>query len=219
MTTTPSPDSISVPETESAPQAAPAAPARVDRRQAAQPVLEKLFELYPALFGAQFLPLKLGVYQELLASHPEQFEKESLKAALAVHTRSTPYLNSMAEGHDRHDLQGQAVEAVAPEHVFLAIVELFRRRQLRTPQDLSPKLKSRLLAAFEAGGLSRQDYLAKIPASPASALLEQALDQREAHLAKQEALRRAFQASDRTPEDFAQMYGLDPHAVRAMLKT
>ena len=184
----------------------------------AQPVLEKLFELYPTLFGAQFLPLKLGIFQELLKSHPEQFEKESLKAALAVHTRSTPYLNSIAKGLSRHDLQGQALDPVAPEHVYLAIVELFRRHQLRTPQDLSLELKARLLTLFENCGLSRQDLLSKIPASPASTLLVQALDEREARLAKQEAMRRAFQCSEKTPEDFAQMYGLDPDAVRAMLK-
>ncbi len=53
-------------------------------------MLEKLFELYPHLFGARFLLLKLGVFQELLALHPDQFERDSLKLALGVHTRSSP---------------------------------------------------------------------------------------------------------------------------------
>ena len=69
-----------------------------------QPVLEKLFELYPQLFGAQFLPLKLGVYHELLALHPDHFQRDALKAALGVHTRSTRYLQSVAGGMARHDL-------------------------------------------------------------------------------------------------------------------
>src|SRR5450830_1204865 len=93
---------------------------RPDRSRSVQPVLEKLFELYPHLFGLKFLPLKLGIFQELLATHPEHFERASLKVALGFHTRSTRYLQSVAAGSQRHDLQGVAVEDVAPEHVYLA---------------------------------------------------------------------------------------------------
>jgi DNA excision repair protein ERCC-2 len=39
-------------------------------RPAVQPVLEQLAALYPALFGAVFLPLKRGIFQDLLAAHP-----------------------------------------------------------------------------------------------------------------------------------------------------
>ena len=127
-----------------------------------QPVLEKLFELYPQLFGAEFLPLKLGIFQELLALHPEHFARDALKAALGVHTRSTRYLQCVAAGKARHDLQGAAVEPVAPEHVYWAILELFRRRQARSTQDLRPKLRAQLLAAFEVSGLARQDYLTRV---------------------------------------------------------
>ena len=105
------------------------------RLPTALPVLEKLFELYPKLFGAQFLPLKLGIFQELLAAHPEHFTRDALKAALSVHARSTRYLQSVASGNKRHDLLGAAVEDVAPEHIYLAIVELFRRRQGRASED------------------------------------------------------------------------------------
>ncbi|MFN3571816.1 MAG: ProQ/FINO family protein, partial [Polaromonas sp.] len=66
------------------------------------PVLERLFELYPKLFGAKFLPLKLGVFQELLARHPEDFKKDELKIAMGQHARSTPYLDSVAAGLPRH---------------------------------------------------------------------------------------------------------------------
>ena len=54
------------------------------KRDASLPVLEKLAELYPHLFGAVFLPLKRGIFQDLLAAHPEVFETESLKAALST---------------------------------------------------------------------------------------------------------------------------------------
>lgn len=186
---------------------------------AVQPVLEKLFELYPHLFGAEFLPLKLGIFQELLAQHPELFKRDSLKAALGVHTRSTRYLQCVAAAKQRHDLQGAAVESVAPEHVHLALVELFRRRQARTQDDLRPKLRAQLIAVYEASGLSRQDYLAKVLTNDAqtNALLEEALAEYDEKLARQEALLRAFEASGKTPEAFADMYGLPLRDVMAAL--
>ena len=71
------------------------------------PVLEQLAALHPALFGAQFLPLKRGIFQDLMDAHPEAFEREALKAALSLHTRSTRYLIAVSSGAQRHDLTGQ----------------------------------------------------------------------------------------------------------------
>lgn len=185
-----------------------------------QPVLEKLFALYPQLFGAEFRPLKLGIFQELLAAHPEQFQRDSLKAALGFHTRSTRYLQSVAAGHKRHDLQGQPGEDVAPEHVYLTLLELFRRRQARAREDLRPKFRAQLMTAFEASGLSRQDYQARVQNSDgdATALLEEAFAEREQQLAKREALRRTFGSSGKSADEFAAMYGLDRRELAAAIK-
>jgi sRNA-binding protein len=184
------------------------------------PVLEKLFELYPQLFGAEFLPLKLGIFQELLAKHADQLERSSLKAALGVHTRSTPYLQSVAAGKPRHDLQGSPVEAVAPEHVFLALLELFRRKQGRSAQDLRPKLRKQVLTAFEASGLSRQDYRARLHGNDedANALLAEAFAEYDQERARQEALRCAFEASGKSVAQFAEMYGMEPRNVGRALE-
>ena len=210
-------------EVEVAVEAAPASPKgtsqRLARRPSVLPVLEKLFELYPQLFGAEFLPLKLGIFQELLARHPDQLERNSLKAALGVHTRSTLYLQSVAAGKPRHDLQGSPVEAVAPEHVYLALLELFRRRQGRSAQDLRPKLRKQLLTAFESSGLSSQDYQARMHGNDedANALLAEAFAEYDQERARQEALRRAFEASGKTVAEFAAMYGLDARDVNRAL--
>ncbi|HEY3046669.1 MAG TPA: ProQ/FINO family protein [Polaromonas sp.] len=190
------------------------------RSRSVQPVLEKLFELYPHLFGAEFLPLKLGIFQELLASHPEHFERDSLKTALSVHTRSGRYLQSVASGNQRYDLQGAAVEDVAPEHVYLAMLELFRRRQSRSKEDLRPKFRAQLIAAFEASGLPRQEYLARVQRNNAEAntLLEEAFAEHDQELARQEALIRAFESSGKTPAEFADMYGLNQRDVTKALE-
>lgn len=196
-----------------------AASGKPNRQRSAQPVLEQLFTLYPHLFGAEFLPLKLGIFQELLASHPDTFQRDSLKTALSVHTRSTRYLQSVAAGKPRHDLQGVAVEPVAPEHVCLALLELFRRRQARAQDDLRPRLRAQLMAAFEASGLNRADYLARVQVNdaPTMALLDEALAEHEQKRARQEALLRAFESSGKTAEEFADMYGLNPRDVTAAL--
>jgi ProP effector len=197
------------------------APAKGKNRFAsAQPVLEKLFELYPQLFGQRFVPLKLGVFQDLLVAHPEVFAKDELKLALGVHTRSTRYLQSVAQGLPRHDLQAQPVEPVAPEHVLLSIIELFHRRQARTAEDLLPRLRNQLLTAYQASGLSRQDLLSRLPTlqEPVAALLDEVMAEVDQQRARQAALLKAFDASGKTVQEFAAELGMDPRQVQSALK-
>jgi ProP effector len=184
------------------------------------PVLEKMAALYPQLFGAVFMPLKRGIFQDLLEAHPEAFERETLKAALSMHTRSTRYLSAVAAGQQRTDLLGQPVEAMAPEHVHHALLEVFRRRQGRTNEDLRPKLRARVAQTFEESGLSALAYAALVHSrdEAANAMLDEVLAEAEAQAAKNEALLRAFEASGQTVEVFADMYGMDPHSVTRMLE-
>lgn len=225
-----------------------AVPAPAEKRPARPnvlPTLEKLAGLYPKLFGANFLPLKRGIFQDLLDAHPELFEREILKAALSFHTRSTRYLGATAAGKARHDLSGQAVEDMAPEHVYHALIELFRRRQARADAPQAPgthpkqqrnqprrqqhnapavdpraELIGRIVKACEASGLSPEAYdeLVRSRNEEANALLDEAMIEAKARAAKTEALLQAFQASGKPVDEFADMYGLDPRAVSRMLK-
>jgi sRNA-binding protein len=196
---------------------ADATPRRAPR--AIPPALEQLAALYPQLFGAQFLPLKRGIFQDLMAAHPEQFEREALKQALGIHTRSTRYLQCVAAGQPRHDLQGQPVEDMAPEHVHQALLEVYRRRQGRGPDDLLPKLRARIVRNIEASGLAREDYAERVRTrdEAANALLDEALAELAAKQARDEALLRAFEASGKTLAEFADMYGMDPRTVERSL--
>lgn len=184
------------------------------------PVLERLFELYPQLFGARFRPLKLGIYQELLAAHGDEFKAEDLKLAMGLHARSTRYLECVAAGHPRHDLQGNPVEPVAPEHIHHAILEVFRRRQGRTKDDLSGQLRDRIIAAIEASGVGREAYAERVRArdDASNAALDDALAELARQAAKREALMRAFEASGKTEAEFADMYGMDPKEVARTLQ-
>ena len=160
------------------------------------------------------------VLMEQLDAHPGVFERDALKATLSQHTRSTRYLTAVAAGQARHDLQGQAVEAMAPEHVYHALLEVFRRRQTRTREDLGPKLRRRIQQAFEASGLSAQAYgtLVRGRDAASNALLDAVLAESDGRAARGEALLRAFTASRQSLEAFADMYGLDPREAARTLE-
>lgn len=198
-------------ETKSKPRNKPARPQRP-----VHPLLQRLWELYPRLFGARFRPLKVGTFEDLMARHPGEFEKEELKQALGQHARSTRYLESVASGDQRHDLDGNPVEPVAPEHVQHAILEVFRRRQSRAPEQARTWAVARLVQAVQASGLARDAYLERVRTQDATALslLDEAFAQLAEQAARREALVRAFRASGRSADEFAEMYGLDPAVVQ-----
>ena len=79
--------------TDTSTHASPPAAAKRAPRPDVQPVLERLAALHPALFGAVFLPLKRGIFQDLLAAHPDIFEREALKAALVANAGKPAILN------------------------------------------------------------------------------------------------------------------------------
>lgn len=184
------------------------------------PVLEQLATLYPGLFGQVFLPLKRGIFQDLLTAHPEVLVRDTLKVALALHTRSTRYLASVAKGLPRHDLQGLAVEDMAPEHVHQAVLEVYRRRQSRTSDDLRPELLTRISQVFESSGLSKEAYdaLVRSKDEAANAMLDEALAEASARHAKDEALRRAHEQSGLDVAAFAGMYGMATDVVEKSLQ-
>ncbi|MEQ6434815.1 ProQ/FinO family protein [Comamonas sp. w2-DMI] len=184
------------------------------------PVLAQLAQWHPALFGEQLLPLKRGIFEDLLAAHPE-LDKEALKSALQQHTRSGRYLAAMASGQQRHDLDGKPVEATLPEHVHHALIEVFRRRQQRSPEDLTPKLRNRIIMAYEASGLSREEYAERVHGKDekTNALVAEALAEADARAAKDEALLRAYTLSGQSSETaFAEMYGMNPRQVAQQLE-
>ena len=205
-----------------APAAAPAAAKKRKKPVARQthPLLQTLWELYPVLFGARFLPLKLGVFEEMRAAHPDKLPPEDLKVALGLHTRSNRYLEAVASGLPRHDLAGQPVEPVAPEHVHHAILELYRRKST-TPQEPAARERAivQLAAAVERSGLDRDVYRERFGQHEASRpLLDEALAMVGQKAARQEALVRAFKASGKSVEAFAEMYGMEPREVARLVQ-
>lgn len=193
--------------------------ARPGRERTVHPLLEKLAQLHPALFGARFRPLKLGSFHDLMERHPGAFEPADLKEALGQHTRSTRYLECLARGDQRHDLDGQPAGDLSPDHQFHATLELFKRRQARSREDLQPALRGRVRELFLASGLDRAGYAAAAKVKPETldALLDDANTDQAADIARREALLRAFESSGVDEAQFAERYGLAPDAASAQL--
>jgi sRNA-binding protein len=182
------------------------------------PLLARLAECHPALFGATARPLKRGIFHDLLAVHPE-FDVSELKLALAQHTRSTRYLRAVAAGEPRHDLNGVVVEPMAPEHVHHALLEVARRLGPRPGVEAREDLIRRMLRAYERSSLAPAAYRERVRGrdEAANALLDEALSRAAQRAASDEALLRAFEASGASPSAFAQTYGLPAGSVREAL--
>lgn len=70
------------------------------------------------------LPLRLGIYDDLLAASPE-IDPKVLSKALLIHCNSQWYLNAVSTEHSqRFDLDGNRVGPVSVEHNQIAALKL-----------------------------------------------------------------------------------------------
>jgi hypothetical protein len=108
---------------------------------------------------------------------------------------------------------------MAPEHVHHAVLEVFKRRQTRSNDDLTPIVVDRIVQAIEASGLGLDAYadLVRGRDEAGNAALDQALSIARANAAKNEALMRAFKNSGHSVQAFADMYGMDATLVQRTL--
>ena len=97
--------------------------------------------------------------------------------------------------------------------VFRVLIDAFVHRYM------DPALRRQLVTAFERSGLSPSDYLALVQGRDEAAnhLVQEALHDAEAQSARRQALQRAYEASGKPVDEFAQMYGMDVREVRRLL--
>jgi len=199
---------------------APASDSPASRPTRTDPVLDRLAQVYPALFGSEPKPLKRGIFEDLLQRHDgDGWTSDALKATLRQHTRSTRYLNAVASGQARHDLDGTPVEMVAPEQRFHALVEVHRRRQARAPRDLTPQLKRRIAQIFEASGLGVEAFSVLVNGrdEALNQLTREVIEATNAQQAREAAWLRAFEAGTAPLETFAAAHGMPAQQARDAL--
>lgn len=225
----------------SAPEALPETPAKTQGgksshkghkgggKHEAHPLLEQFARELPKLFGQHLLPLRRGIYDDLKAAYP-QVPEDDLKQALALHTRSTRYLQAVASGQARHGLDGKAEEAVADEHVFHALAELYRRKLRRAARADAPRQQEQQKQAREWLEKRLQQAMHRAPQGAAAfvqaahtrdatiaAMLERCAAQITERNARDEAMLRAFEASGAGVAEFADMYGMSAQEAGLML--
>ena len=135
----------------------------------------RLAERFPALFGAAAQPLKLRIQNDIQERAPGEFSKQALSAFFRRHTHSTAYLQAVAKGTQRFDLDGQPAGELSEEHRQLAADELARRKarhQERRQQEREKMIAERK-AAFKAQrqdeAQQRQQRAPRLPRPPALA--------------------------------------------------
>jgi ProP effector len=134
-----------------------AAPSMVD----AGPQLRKLF---PALFGNPPKPLKLQIQHDIQARAPGVFSKKALSAFFRRYTGSHSYLNAVAHGKNRFDLDGAPAGELSAEHRQVAVDELARRRANHTArielEEQQRRNRAGLLHDFQTTTLTAANFCA-----------------------------------------------------------
>src|SRR3712207_4830309 len=97
----------------------------------------------PNQVGDPLLPLRIGVWDALLAVLRPRAEPEALARALRAYTRSTGYFMDCARKDVmRHDLDGRAVEPVSEEHRTGALKAVQGRRRRPSARPATAKAAS-----------------------------------------------------------------------------
>lgn len=162
------------------PAADAAAPASEPVPMTPSACARRLGELFPALFGGSPKPLKLRVHVDIQARAPGEFPKAVLAAFMRRHTGSTAYLQAVARGGARIDLDGQPAGDISAEHRQAAVDELARRRarhaEQRVQDEQARRTRQQLLRDFERTTLTEANFCALKGIDPAAlaALLDQA---------------------------------------------
>lgn len=177
----------------------------------------RLAEHFPALFGAPAQPLKLRIQNDIQERAPGAFSKQALSAFFRRHTHSTAYLQAVAKGTQRFDLDGQPAGELSDEHRQLAVDELARRKarhQERRQQEREKMIAERK-AAFKA---QRQE-----DAQQRQQRDQQRDQQRQQHRAEDDARRsrvqllRDFESTRLTESNFCALKGIALADLPALL--
>ena len=93
----------------------------------AQALLQILRKDFPVF--RDYAPLAIGIDKQICARLPE-VDKKVLRVALAMHTKSTPYLRLMSKAKNRIDLDGNVAEELTPSHQAY-VAEVLKERAKR----------------------------------------------------------------------------------------
>lgn len=131
----------------------------------------QLKQMFPALFTGAPKPIKLRIQLDIQERAPGIYTKQALSAFFRRYTGSTSYLQAVARGQQRFDLDGLPNGEITDEHRKAAVDELARRRanqeQRRAAEEEQRALgeqqrrnRAGLLHDFERTTLTRANFCA-----------------------------------------------------------
>lgn len=119
------------------------AKARNKNREANQAAVALLVGEYPAAFSSdEPKPLKIGIQEDLVSE--EKVSRGKIKRALATYVRNPRYLQSLVEGADRVDLQGESAGKVTAEEEAHAKAKLDEYKQRRIERQKEQRKAQRV---------------------------------------------------------------------------
>ncbi len=74
-----------------------------------------LMSAYPALFNSEFLPMPIGIFQQLSVCLPEHISRTDLRATLGWYASRLKYLNNICSHGYRLNLDGSVASIISPE--------------------------------------------------------------------------------------------------------
>jgi ProP effector len=149
--------------------AEPAAPVAKPAELSPAACAQQLKQRFPALFSGAPKPIKLRVQVDIQARAPGVFSKNVLSAFFRRYTGSTSYLQAVANGQQRFDLDGQPQGDISDEHRQIAADELARRRtnhaaaqtanrEAEALQEQKRRNRAQLLHDYERTTLTRANF-------------------------------------------------------------
>ncbi|RTL52421.1 MAG: ProQ activator of osmoprotectant transporter prop [Rhodocyclaceae bacterium] len=119
--------------------------APIGNKYSARSVKEQLYKMFPVFRSA--LPLAIGIHRTIFARLPD-LPIPIVRAAISLHTSSTPYLRSISTATERYDLDGAVSGEVTEEQRAVAKAQLkdrFAKSTQRIREQQAEKLMQKKL--------------------------------------------------------------------------
>jgi len=171
-------------------------------------------KLYPEVFKS-IKPLKVGIYNDLIAIHGEQ-NKKIIRAILGFWTQHANYLFAVAAGGARYALDGVACGEISAAEIEDAKNKLDKINSAQIKENAEKKYRSQLLKSFESSGLSRYEFAQKnrMTETDVSSALDIATNERKARMEQRLKIVDKLEKSGLSVEEFAKSSKFSLNAIK-----
>ncbi len=179
-----------------------------------------LRNIYPTIFKT-VVPLKIGIFHDLLAAHQDELPRGKLYGFLGRHTSTVAYLSAVAKGGPRFAMDGSIFGEVTEDERLHALGKLDEiRKEEEESGDLARKKRSELRKAFAASGLKAKPYAEAIGMDLPlfNRVMERAKSEHAERQAKRQNLVAKFKTSGLGESEFAASQKMSVAALKRAIQ-